>query len=111
MSQESEGVVSEDSESDEDVLKELADRREELDAHGVVRDDPFIFVLRGGMWTHAHHGVAYDSYRAHARPGRPTTFCVVHGLPKSATFSNLEVHRGALLLSCAALAASHAVLV
>ena len=47
----------------------------------------FFWTLRGGRWTAEHRGVAYDSYRAQARGGSPSTFCVLHRLPKTATFA------------------------
>ena len=70
-----------------DAADALADRRAELAAAAAVEPVAFFWTLRGGRWTAEHHGVAYDSYRAQARGGSPSTFCVLHRMAMAATFA------------------------
>ena len=89
------GDPSEDEGSDNDsgpdvsdeALQALWDRRLELEADRAAEPEAFGYNLRGGAWTHAHHGVAYDSFRASPLGAAVAAFCGRHGLPKSATFS------------------------
>lgn len=81
--------TSSDDDDDEafDAARALADRRDELRALDGMMPDLFTWNLRGGSWTAAHLGVAYDSYRAFARGGSAKQFCRLHRLKKSATFA------------------------
>jgi hypothetical protein len=69
------------------ALDALWDRRAELASDQVADTGAFTYTLRGGTWTHAHRGVAYDSFRALAANGQPQRFCANFGLAKTATFS------------------------
>jgi len=69
------------------AMMALLDRRAELTHNMPDEPEPFTYTLRGGLWTHAHAGVAYDSFRALASVGRPQLFCANYNFAKSATFS------------------------
>lgn len=96
-----------------DAKRALVMRRQELAEACAMEPDPFFWNLRGGHWTAANRGVAYDSYRACARTGSPARFCELHRLPRSATFSiaryseaaclslvQLWIHRMTFLYEC-----------
>ena len=83
-----------------DVFGALADKRAELDRHGLVEEDPFLWGVRGGQWTADRHGVAFDSFRANARSGLPSRFCECQGIPKSATFSISKYEDENCILLC-----------
>ena len=69
------------------ALQALWERRLDLEADRAAFPEAFNYVLRGGAWTAAHAGVAYDSYRAQAAGREAAHFCQQWALPKSATFS------------------------
>jgi hypothetical protein len=72
----------------DDHLEKLWDRRGELEAiEAVAREEGFQYTLRGGKWTQANMGVAYDCYMASAKPGLPTDFCSKYGMCRSASFA------------------------
>ena len=71
----------------DDALQALWDRRLDLEADRAAVPEAFNYVLRGGAWTHAHVGVAFDSVRARAVGVEANKFCQQWALPKSATFS------------------------
>ena len=72
-----------------DVFDELMARRAILLADAPVASN-FYVTARGGLWTAARHGVAYDCFGAYARGGPATDWCTQFGLNKSASFS---IHR------------------
>jgi hypothetical protein len=74
---------------DEEIaaLVELWDRRAELDREEGIHDGSFSYTLRGGSWTKAHLGVAFDSFRGFTAAGRPRVFCAKFGLGQTSTFS------------------------
>ena len=66
----------------------LWDRRGELEASGAVaRQEGFDYILRGGMWTQQHLGVAYHAYMAFAKAGLPTDFCERYGFTRTASYT------------------------
>ena len=66
---------------------ELWDRRAELDREEGIHDGSFSYTLRGGGWTKAHLGVAFDSLPAFTAAGRPRLFCAKFSLGQTSIFS------------------------
>ena len=89
-----------DGDLDEDVWQALADRRRELCVDVVDGLDPFFWNLRGGRWARERVGVAFDSFRAQSRGGEPSTFCEIHKLQKTATFSIARYNEETCLALC-----------
>ena len=74
--------------AEEDPLMRLWDRRGELEAsRAVARQEGFDYILRGGMWTQQHLGVAYHAYMAFAKAGLPTDFCERYGFTRTASYT------------------------
>ena len=55
------------------------------EAHSVL--DSFKVVLRGGRWTHAHSGRAYDAVAAQANLSTSKEFCRLYQLPVMQSFA------------------------
>ena len=82
----------------ETVLEDLTLRREEIDRadDGVQH---FALGVRGGAWTAAHKGVAFDSYRAEAKTREAKAWTATWSFAASATFSLARFgHEDALTL-------------
>ena len=70
----------------EDVVDMLYKRRYLL-AHDATEVADFKVQLRGGQWTAAHVGEAYDSFRSFAMKGDASRLCALFGMTATATFS------------------------
>lgn len=68
------------------VMEDLERRREEVRNPSSVRQH-FGWSVRGGAWTAAHRGVAFDSYRAAALTRESKAWATEWGLPTTATFA------------------------
>lgn len=95
-----EDVCEEDVDAD-GVLEALAAAREEFEyVEEVVNREHFACRVRGGLWTAAHRGLAYDSIRGQAVTDTGKAFLKGCGLPQSATFSiNAYGEHGASVLA------------
>ena len=93
---EGEAWVEEEDVDPEAVIEALAMARalweDKQDATDVVH---FAWSIRGGAWTAAHRGAAYDSFRSQAVTDRGKDFLRRHGLHQSATFSLASYGEGA----------------
>ena len=91
-----------DDEDDYAAMARLWDRRAEVVPDMADRPEPFGYTLRGGIWTHRHHGVAFDSYRGLARCAESRFFCAAYRLPQSATFAIRKYKEEGCLMLCKA---------
>lgn len=72
----------------EAAMEALWDHRLQVALDGAEEGpEHFTFTVRGGRWTLAHLGVAYDSFRAHAARAEAKDWCALYSLQKSATYS------------------------
>lgn len=69
------------------AFDELNARRTLWDAHGDIVCVDFRWKLRGGAWTAAHKGQAFDCFVAECANGLATKFCKQFSLLRSASFS------------------------
>ena len=69
------------------VADELAAARAELAGDLDVHGPDFYIELRGGRWTDAHRGVAYDCVRAKAATATVEDWCRLFSLPVSGSFA------------------------
>ena len=65
----------------------LYKKREEWDSAPLKKSSDFKITLLGGSWTAKNKGVLYDAWKAEAKAGLASDFCMEFGLPKSATFT------------------------
>ena len=72
--------------SSEEVIEALYERRFHWQGEG-ERCPDFKVQLRGGQWTAAHTGMAYDSFRGFAMRGEASQICARFNMQSTATFA------------------------
>lgn len=68
-----------------ELYEELVPKRAEV-AGGALRASDGRLIVRGGRFTQATFGVAYDTFRAEAMPGLAVQFCVALGSSSQQAF-------------------------
>lgn len=71
----------------ESVWATLEAKRREVEEVDPDTGDHFYVTVRGGCWTKAHTGKAYDSFSGQARGGTPREFCALYGMRTMASFA------------------------
>ena len=83
----SEGDAAEEDVDPEAVIAALAEAREQWEVEQPKGLEHFTWTIRGGLWTAAHTGLPYDSFRSQASTATGKDFLRKKGLHQSATFS------------------------
>ena len=88
----------------DEALVSLEERREELvlAAEGALDESPFKYVLRGGRWTAAHHGVCYDCFMTQPASADVRAWCLTVGLRPTASFSIARYEEHPCIVLCEA---------
>jgi hypothetical protein len=78
----------------DNVWERLAEKRRQWELEGHELGADFGVHIRGGKWTAANRGVPFDCVRAQPAPGTPRDWCVMYGMPNSASFSYSKYGEG-----------------
>lgn len=86
---------------DDSFLDELFTARARIAAGSAFEEaDPFNYTLRGGRWTQANMGIAFDSFRARAESPCARRFCSLFCLCGTVTFSIRRYGEDACIALC-----------